>query len=44
MSWFDKIKRYYVAGFWTVAMVRNAVIKGKITEDEYKKITGEAYD
>lgn len=39
----DKIMRYYDAGFWTLAMVRNAVVKGKITKAEFKEITGEAY-
>lgn len=39
----DKIKRYYDAGFWTLEMVRNAVVKGKITKSEFKEITGEAY-
>ena len=41
--WFEKIKKYYQDGLWTKAMVRNAVIKGKITADEYYQITGEAY-
>ena len=41
--WFEKIKKYYQDGLWTKAMVRNAVIKGKITADEFYQITGEAY-
>ncbi len=41
--WFDKIKRYYDIGAWNKAMVRNAVLKGKITADEYEAITGEKY-
>lgn len=40
---FEKIKKYYDYGTWNKTMVRNAVVKGKITEDEYEKITGEAY-
>lgn len=41
---FEKIKKWYEYGMWTKKMVRNAVIKGKITEDEYTKITGEEYE
>jgi uncharacterized XkdX family phage protein len=41
--WFEKIKKYYQDGLWTKAMVRNAVVKGKITADEYYQITGEVY-
>ena len=37
----EKIKKWYEQGLWTVAMVRNAVIKGKLTEDEYREIVGE---
>lgn len=40
---FEKIKKWYESGMWTKKMVRNAVIKGKITEDEYTEITGEKY-
>ena len=39
----EKIKRWYEQGLWTAEMVRNAVVKGKITADEYAEITGEAY-
>ncbi len=38
----EKIKKWYEQGLWTVEMVRNAVIKGKLTEDEYREIVGEA--
>lgn len=37
---FEKIKFYYDNGFWTAKMVRNAVNKGLITEEEYEEITG----
>lgn len=40
---YDKIKRFYDMGLWTEAMVRNAVVKGLITPEEYKMITGEDY-
>ena len=39
----EKIKDWYGHGKWTKAMVRNAVVKGRITKDEYKLITGEDY-
>ena len=38
----EKIKKWYEQGLWTVEMVRNAVVKGKLTEDEYREIVGEA--
>lgn len=37
------VKNYYDAGFWKKKAVRNAVIKGWITEDEYSEITSEAH-
>lgn len=40
---FEKIKEYYDRGLWNKEMVRNAVIKGKISESQYKEITGEDY-
>lgn len=41
---FEKIKKWYESGMWNKKMVRNAVLKGKITEDEYTEITGEEYE
>lgn len=41
---FEKIKKFYDEGAWPKAAVKNAVIKGKITEEEYELITGEAYE
>lgn len=41
---FEKIKKWYDTGAWPLAAVRNAVLKGKITEEEYEIITGEAYE
>ena len=38
----EKIKRWYEQGLWTAGIVRNAVIKGKLTEKEYREIVGEA--
>ena len=41
---FEKIKKWYESGMQTKKMVHNAVVKGKITEEEYTEITGEAYE
>ena len=38
----DKIAKWYKQGLWTDAMVRSAVVKGVITEEDYLSITGEA--
>lgn len=35
---YEKIKRWYKQGLWTEAMVRNAVAKGKLTEEEAAEI------
>ena len=35
---FGIIKHYYDAGLWTKKQVWNAVVKGKITEEEYHLI------
>ena len=40
---FDKVKTYYDRGVWTIDMVRSAVAKGWITEEEFTEITGEDY-
>ena len=39
----DKIAKWYKQGLWTVDMVKNAVGKGVITEEDFKEITGEDY-
>jgi len=36
---YRKIKRWYEQGLWTAAMVRNAVAKGVLTEEEAAEIT-----
>ena len=41
---FNKIKSYYNSGLWSEARVRNMVIKGIITEEEYKDIVGKEYE
>lgn len=40
---YEKIKKFYDLGLWTKEMVRDAVDKGIITEEEYAEITGEPY-
>lgn len=40
---YEKIKRYYNTGLWSKARVRNMVIKGVITEEEYEVIIGENF-
>lgn len=40
---FNKVKKYYDAGLWTLEMVKNAVVKEWITAEEFKEITGEDY-
>lgn len=37
----ENIKAWYKFGLWTKEMVRNAVVKGKITLAEYNEIVGE---
>lgn len=39
MNWFENIKKYFDNKLWTVEMVSNAVVKGKITELEFEEIT-----
>jgi len=40
---FEKIKKYYDKRYWNIAMVANAVVKGKITAEEFEIITGQPY-
>ena len=35
---FEKIKKWYIQGLWTEVMVRNAVNKGIITEEQLQEI------
>ena len=41
---YEKIKEYYNAGLWSEERVRNMVVKGVITEEEFYDITGEFYN
>ena len=40
---FEKIKKWYKQGLWTVQMVQNAVDKRIITKEQYTEITGLNY-
>ena len=40
---YELVKKYYRSKLWNENQVRNAVLKGWITETEYYEITGEVY-
>ena len=40
---FEKVKHYYDQKLWNETRVRNAVVKGWITEAEFEEITGSDY-
>lgn len=41
---FEKIKLYYDKGLWNAKMIAMAVVKGVITAEQYKEITGLDYE
>ena len=41
---FYVVKENYDSGFWKKRAVRNAVVKGWITAEEYAEIVGEPYE
>ena len=41
---YNKIKSYYDSGLWSEVRVRNMVVKGVITEEEYASIVGKEYE
>ena len=41
---YEKVKGYYDKGLWNEEMVRNAVVKGWIIEEEYTEITNKPYE
>ena len=41
---YEKIKEYYNTGLWSEERVRNMVVKGIITEEEYASIIGKEYE
>ncbi|MER2081130.1 MAG: XkdX family protein [Ruminococcus sp.] len=40
---FEQVKRYYDKGLWSIERVRNAVVKGWITAEEFFLITQTTY-
>ena len=42
-EYFELVKQKYDSGKWNKAMLRALVKAGRITEDEYRYITGEVY-
>ena len=40
---FNKIKRWYELGVWDKSKVRDAVLKGVISEEQFKAITSKGY-
>lgn len=43
MNWFEKVERYYKAGYYENEQVKVFVNANKITEVQYKQITNEDY-
>ena len=41
---YEKVKKYYDKGLWKIQAVRNAVVKGWISAEEFKEITGVPYE
>ena len=40
---FNTVKKNYERGLWNIALVKMAVRKGIITQEQYKEITGFVY-
>lgn len=40
---FEKVRYYYEHNLWNIDRVRQAVVKGWITESEFTEITNEPY-
>lgn len=40
---YEKVKRYYELGLWSEQRVRDAVLKGAITPEEYAEVVGKQY-
>lgn len=43
-KYYNKVLKYYTIGAWNINQVRNSVLKGWITEEEFKLITGEDFE
>lgn len=42
-KYYKLVKKNYNSGFWSIDKVRDAVVKGWITAEEFQEITGEVY-
>ena len=42
-NWYDLIMGFYRDKLWNIDQVREAVVREKITEEQFTEITGEAY-
>ena len=42
-KYYNIVKRNYDKGYWSIDKVRDAVVKGWITPEEFYDITGEVY-
>ncbi len=40
---YEKVRGYFDRGLWSIERVRNAVVKGWITAEEFETITGLDY-
>ncbi|MCR4618777.1 MAG: XkdX family protein [Lachnospiraceae bacterium] len=40
---YELVKSYYCRKLWSIERVKKAVVKGWITKEEYKEITGNEY-
>lgn len=43
MNAYELAKKYYPA-LWNIDRLKKLVVVGKLTEEQFKEITGEAYD
>lgn len=41
---YDRLKRLYDAGTLTTAGLKNAVVRGRITAEQFEEITGVAFE
>lgn len=44
MNWFNKVKKYYDKGIYSIEDVRVFVLSKKITAEDFKKITGQEFE
>lgn len=43
-KYYNLIKGYYDQGYWDISRVKAMVVRGWITTEEYKLITGQEYE